>query len=209
MLDERALVSYIERIDAVARRYNCVAKARIGKPASGAEIALCESRIRRSLTPSHRAFLECANGFSIEVIERSEFGFPHPVGVHEFFLWSTSELIERSELLRGYFAGFDVGNARTSSTDELVRRYVDVAAFEYEDAFTLMDFSRASSDGEAPIIYVLEYEDDWIEDAVSPVAASFGEFAERCLKHMIETESDFRFWIPRERFDWWRSAPND
>jgi hypothetical protein len=66
--------------------------------------------------------------------------------------------------------------------------------------------ASVQGDGEAPIIYVPEVDDSWVGSDVMPVADSFGEFAERCLLHMINTESDFRFWMPVERFDWWNAG---
>lgn len=205
-MDRRMLTEYLERIGAIAEKYDCIARSRIGDTATLAEIRLVEDRIGRQLTPSHRSFLEYANGMSIEIIERSELEDEFPIGVYHFSLWNTSQLIEKFERMGEYFGGHDVGNLTQAAIKALTARYLNVAEFEAEDNFTLMDFSRCATDGEAPIIYVPEVDDTWVGRTIDPVAKSFGEFAERCLSHMIETESDFRFWMPPGRFDWWNAS---
>jgi hypothetical protein len=174
----------VARAPKAAAEYCVRWQAAFGEPADDVQIAECEAALSVTLSPSHRAFLNCYNGahFAIDLFHKS--GLAHEVRIlscAEMVAETTSERV----FLNDFFAGIIDNPPLTSAI--VVARYGHSGDICLGDPANTVDGEYVILDGfnEAP--------DAWRD---SVIARTFGEWLERMLVAFVEEQSLLSYWIP-------------
>lgn len=166
-------------------------------PADPARIEDVAAFASTSLPPSLLELWSLHDGLEVRVYGRGE---APGIATHPLIVRSTESTVVATQALREFFAGMrESGN--DDFTDEAASHYLEVVDTDDPDHHVLADLARRTgSDEEAPLIEVSFYE-DWLTAPPEPLAHSVGEFLERSLRFMIETEGGFKYWCAPDT-DW-------
>jgi len=82
-------------------------------------------------------------------------------------------------------------------TPELARKYLHFSAQGEPDWRTLLDFTgQDDATKECPAICISVWDEEWMLQPQSAIAASFGEYLDKSIRFMIRTEGGFEYYDP-------------
>jgi hypothetical protein len=189
VIDPARLQSLLAEVRRVVERRGGTAVLDLPGPADPGRLAEVAAFARTPLPPSLVELWSRHDGFELRVYGRDE---APGITTHPFIVRSTESALAATRVVRDFFAGMRECDNEDYS-EEAAMRYLDVVDTDDPDHYVFLVLDQRTEKKECPIIEVSFYE-DFVNRPPRPVAHSLGEFIERSLRFMIDTEGGFKYW---------------